>query len=152
MPESKTISLWFKGCGPTIYMMDFMAWREVFMDEEEGDAVYAMVLGMRGKEGAVPTGMEIRHGNTKEELNGFGKEAAERGLVERVLMGRVLMGTRLKRWKCWTDAERRQQNSALIWRDLKEREGVLREGVLMARVERKDGNIGIGKTFDGILM
>jgi hypothetical protein len=59
-------------------MMGFKVWRELFGNEEEGDAVYGMLLGMRGKEGVVPTGMEIRHGNTKEELNGF--RAREGGL------------------------------------------------------------------------
>jgi hypothetical protein len=40
MPEAEMISLGFKGCGPTIYMMDFRAWRDVFTFQDEGDAVY----------------------------------------------------------------------------------------------------------------
>jgi hypothetical protein len=89
-------------------MMDFRAWREVFMDDEEGDAVYAMLLGMRWKEGAVPKGMEIRHGNTREELNGLGGRKRREGLRGRVLM----------RLESWRDVGGKQKSSVLRRRDL----------------------------------
>jgi hypothetical protein len=130
MPESKTISLGFKGCGPTIYMMDFMAWREVFMDEEEGDAVYAMVLGMRGKEGAVPTGMEIRHGNTKEELNGFGKEAAERGFGGESFDGESLDGNTTEALEMLNRCRKKAAELSLYMERLKREGGSLEGGGL----------------------
>jgi hypothetical protein len=63
------ISHQFNGGGPTIYIMDFRAWRDLFKSNGEGDAVYDLLLGMRAKEGAVLVGMEIHNGNTNEELN-----------------------------------------------------------------------------------
>jgi len=61
----------FEGYGPTIYLLKTQEWRDLLGNASAGDSVYAMLLGVRNRKGAVPKTVVLRHGNEDTSKNVF---------------------------------------------------------------------------------
>ena len=69
--EAQKIAGKFEGYGPTIYLMATQEWRDLLGIASAGDSVYAMLLGVRNRKGAVPKTVVLRHGNEDTSKNVF---------------------------------------------------------------------------------
>lgn len=57
--ESIAIASKFVGSGTTIYLMSLGEWRTLIGDENQAEAVYFLLGGMRACKGAVPKNIDL---------------------------------------------------------------------------------------------
>ncbi|CZR69816.1 uncharacterized protein PAC_19716 [Phialocephala subalpina] len=57
--EAKILASGFKGWGPNLYMKEWKQWNAWL--GQDGQAIFALLMEVHGKEGAVPTTVEIAH-------------------------------------------------------------------------------------------
>jgi hypothetical protein len=63
--EAKAITDKFDGCGPVIYMMEYVDWIKLLGTENRAQSIYAYVVNSQQEPGAIPDGVVLRRSGTK---------------------------------------------------------------------------------------
>jgi hypothetical protein len=73
--EAKAITAKFDGCGPVIYMMEYVDWIKLLGTQNRAQSVYAYVVNTQHEPGAIPDGVVLKRtglrGNNKRNSMGW---------------------------------------------------------------------------------